>query len=91
MPVLLGRVLELLGPALATPCAVVVDATLGMAGHAEALLIAHPEARLIGIDRDSAALALATARLAPFKTRITLVHAVYDELPVVLANSGCHR
>ena len=88
VPVLLGRVLELLAPALAAPGAVVVDATLGMGGHAEALLVAHPQARLIGIDRDTDALALATARLAPFETRITLVHAVYDELPVVLAGLG---
>jgi 16S rRNA (cytosine1402-N4)-methyltransferase len=88
VPVLLGRVLELLAPALAAPDAVVVDATLGMGGHAEALLVAHPQARLIGIDRDTDALALATARLAPFATRITLVHAVYDQLPVVLAELG---
>jgi 16S rRNA (cytosine1402-N4)-methyltransferase len=88
VPVLLGRVLELLAPALTAPGAVVVDATLGMGGHAEALLVAHPQARLIGIDRDTDALALATARLAPFGTRITLVHAVYDELPVVLAELG---
>lgn len=88
VPVLLGRVLELLAPALTAPGAVVVDATLGMGGHAEALLIAHPQARLIGIDRDTDALALATARLAPFETRITLVHAVYDQLPVVLAELG---
>lgn len=88
VPVLLGRVLELLAPALAAPGAVVVDATLGMGGHAEALLIAHPQARLIGIDRDTDALALATARLAPFETRITLVHAVYDQLPVVLDELG---
>jgi 16S rRNA (cytosine1402-N4)-methyltransferase len=84
VPVLLGRVLELLAPALAAPGAVVVDATLGMGGHAEALLVAHPQARLIGIDRDTDGLALATRRLAPFETRITLVHAVYDQLPVVL-------
>jgi 16S rRNA (cytosine1402-N4)-methyltransferase len=88
VPVLLGRVLELLAPALTAPGAVVVDATLGMGGHAEALLVAHPQARLIGIDRDTDALALATARLAPFDTRITLVHAVYDQLPVVLGELG---
>ncbi len=88
VPVLLGRVLELLAPALTAPGAVVVDATLGMGGHAEALLIAHPQARLIGIDRDTDALALATTRLAPFETRTTLVHAVYDQLPVVLAELG---
>ena len=88
VPVLLGRVLELLAPVLTAPGAVVVDATLGMGGHAEALLVAHPQARLIGIDRDTDALALATARLAPFETRITLVHAVYDQLPVVLEELG---
>jgi 16S rRNA (cytosine1402-N4)-methyltransferase len=88
VPVLLGRVLELLAPALTAPGAVVVDATLGLGGHAEALLVAHPQARLIGIDRDTDALALATARLAPFETRITLVRAVYDELPVVLDELG---
>lgn len=88
VPVLLARVLELLAPALSVPNAVVVDATLGMAGHAEALLIAHPNARLVGIDRDDAALALAADRLEPFATRITLVHAVYDELPGVIARLG---
>jgi 16S rRNA (cytosine1402-N4)-methyltransferase len=73
---------------VSTPTAVLVDATLGMAGHAEALLVAHPHARLIGIDRDGAALALAADRLAPFEARITLVHAVYDELPAVLSGLG---
>jgi len=88
VPVLLARVLELLAPALSVPDAVVVDATLGMAGHAEALLIAHPNARLVGIDRDADALALAADRLEPFATRITLVHAVYDQLPDVIARLG---
>jgi 16S rRNA (cytosine1402-N4)-methyltransferase len=88
VPVLLARVLELLAPALSAPNAVVVDATLGMAGHAEALLIAHPNARLVGIDRDTDALALAAERLEPFATRITLVHAVYDQLPEVLERLG---
>jgi 16S rRNA (cytosine1402-N4)-methyltransferase len=88
VPVLLGRVLELLAPAVSTPTAVLVDATLGMAGHAEALLVAHPHARLVGIDRDPAALALAADQLAPFESRITLVHAVYDELPAVLSGLG---
>jgi len=88
VPVLLARVLDLLAPALSVPNAVVVDATLGMAGHAEALLLAHPNARLVGIDRDAAALALAADRLEPFATRITLVHAVYDELPAVIARLG---
>jgi 16S rRNA (cytosine1402-N4)-methyltransferase len=88
VPVLVGRVVELLTPALREPDAVVVDATLGMAGHAEALLAANPAARLVGIDRDTEALALAAVRLAAFEGRVTLVHAVYDELPEVLARLG---
>jgi 16S rRNA (cytosine1402-N4)-methyltransferase len=88
VPVFLARILELLGPALNGPDAVLVDATLGMAGHAEALLSAHPKARLVGIDRDTDALALAAARLASFEGRTTLVHAVYDQLPEVLDELG---
>jgi 16S rRNA (cytosine1402-N4)-methyltransferase len=88
VPVLVGRVVELLTPALREPDAVVVDATLGMAGHAEALLAANPDARLVGIDRDTEALALAAVRLAAFEGRVTLVHAVYDELPEVLNRLG---
>ncbi len=88
VPVLVERVLELFRPALQAPDAVVVDATLGLAGHAEALLSAHRNARLIGIDRDSEALALAAVRLAPFEGRTTFVHAVYDRLPDVLSDLG---
>lgn len=88
VPVFLNRVLELLAPALLAPGAVVVDATLGMAGHAEALLTAHPSAHLVGLDRDHDALALAGARLAPFADRTTLVHAVYDQLPDVMDDLG---
>jgi 16S rRNA (cytosine1402-N4)-methyltransferase len=81
---MLQRCLELLAPALAGQGAVVVDATLGLGGHSEALLAAFPAARLIAIDRDPAALKLAGERLAPYAERATLVHAVYDELPDVL-------
>jgi len=88
VPVALPRTLELLAPAVADRPAVVVDATLGMGGHAEALLRAHPQLRLIGLDRDPAALRLAGERLAAFADRIDLVHAVYDEWPEVLAGLG---
>ncbi|MCQ4081525.1 16S rRNA (cytosine(1402)-N(4))-methyltransferase RsmH [Streptomyces sp. RB6PN25] len=81
---MLERCLDLLAPALAEPGAVVVDATLGLGGHSEALLATFPAARLIAIDRDAAALKLAGERLAPYGERATLVHAVYDELPEVL-------
>ncbi|WP_175488568.1 16S rRNA (cytosine(1402)-N(4))-methyltransferase RsmH [Streptomyces qinglanensis] len=82
---MLRRTLDLLAPALAEPGATVVDCTLGLGGHSEALLATFPAARLIGLDRDPAALELAGERLAPYADRATLVHAVYDELPQVLS------
>jgi 16S rRNA (cytosine1402-N4)-methyltransferase len=86
-PVLLDRCVGLLAPALLSAEDVVVDCTLGMGGHAEALLARTP-ARLVGLDRDPEALRRSTARLAPFGERVTLVHAVYDALPQVLADLG---
>ncbi len=88
VPVLLERCVALLAPALAEPGAVFVDATLGLGGHSEAILGAFPGVRLIGVDRDPEALQLSQERLAPYADRITLVHAVYDELPQVLADQG---
>lgn len=79
-PVLLERSMELLGPALAHDGAVLVDATLGMGGHAEAFLTRFPDIRLVGLDRDTDALRIAGERLARFSDRITLVHTVYDEI-----------
>ena len=88
VPVLRDRIVELLAPALQEPGAVMVDATVGMGGHSEAVLQACPGARVVGIDRDQEALSLAGDRLAPFGARFTPVHAVYDELPEVLADLG---
>ena len=90
VPVLLERCLELLAPALALPGAVHVDFTLGLGGHAEAVLERYPEVVLIGLDRDTEALAHSRRRLARFADRTHLVHAVYDEVPTVLADLG-HR
>ncbi|MBI4940393.1 MAG: 16S rRNA (cytosine(1402)-N(4))-methyltransferase RsmH [Actinobacteria bacterium] len=88
VPVLRDRCVALLAPALSEPGAVVVDGTLGMGGHSEALLEACPQAVLVGIDRDPDALELAGRRLAPFGERVRLVHAVYDEMPAVLERLG---
>ena len=88
VPVLLDRVVALLAPALDHPDAVLVDATLGLGGHSEAVLTRSPRTRVIGIDRDPAALELAGRRLEPFGDRFTGVHAVYDELPEVLDELG---
>jgi 16S rRNA (cytosine1402-N4)-methyltransferase len=78
-------------PAGQHPSPVLVDCTLGLGGHAEALLLACPQAHLIGLDRDPYALELAAERLQPFADRITLVSAVYDELADVLADLGRPR
>lgn len=88
VPVLLDRVVALVAPALERPGSVLVDATLGLAGHTEAVLQRCPEAHVIGIDRDPHALELAAERLAPYADRVTLVHAVYDEIPEVLDELG---
>jgi 16S rRNA (cytosine1402-N4)-methyltransferase len=87
-PVLRDRVLALLGPALEPDGAVLVDATLGRAGHASALLAAHPGLLLIGIDADGTAIAESQRLLARFSGRVTLVRAFYDELPAILARLG---
>jgi 16S rRNA (cytosine1402-N4)-methyltransferase len=91
VPVLLERVLTLFQPALDTPDAVLVDCTLGLGGHADALLTAHPALTLVGLDRDPDALARSRERLAAHGDRVHLVHAVYDELPAVLAGLGIER
>jgi 16S rRNA (cytosine1402-N4)-methyltransferase len=90
VPVLLDRCVALLAPALTGTEAVVVDCTLGMGGHAEALL-ERTSARLIGLDRDPEALRRSSERLAPYVERVTLVHAVYDALPEVLSGLGLER
>ena len=91
VPVLLPRVAELLDPALRDRPAVLVDATLGLGGHAAALLAAHPRLTLVGLDRDPQALALAGRRLVAFADRTHLVHAVYDRIADVLGELGLPR
>jgi 16S rRNA (cytosine1402-N4)-methyltransferase len=88
VPVLLERVVDVLEPSLSEPGAVLVDATLGLGGHAEALLRRYPGVRLIGVDRDPRALELASARLGEFGDRFRPVHAVYDQIGEVLADQG---
>jgi len=93
VPVLRDRCINLLAPAIeaaqaAGRIAVVVDATLGMGGHTEAMLERFPKLHVIGIDRDTQALALAGERLAAFEDRTDLVHAVYDEIADVVEDLG---
>ncbi|KAA9151706.1 16S rRNA (cytosine(1402)-N(4))-methyltransferase RsmH [Amycolatopsis acidicola] len=88
VPVLLGRVLELFAPALEGRPAVVVDATVGLGGHSDALLSAHPRLELIALDRDPSALDKSRERLAKHGDRVRFAHAVYDRLPEVLDEFG---
>jgi 16S rRNA (cytosine1402-N4)-methyltransferase len=88
VPVLLDRVVALVAPSLQHPGSVLVDATLGLGGHTEAVLTRCPEARVIGIDRDTHALERSRERLAPYGERVTFVHAVYDEIGDVLREQG---
>ena len=84
-PVLLARCLELLAPALRGDGApTYVDATVGLGGHADAVLAGFPAVRLIGLDRDPRALELSGRRLARYGDRVALTKARYDELPAVL-------
>jgi len=87
-PVMLERCIELLGDALTGEDAVLVDGTLGLAGHSESFLLRFPNLTLVGIDRDANALKLAAERLSPFAGRTHLVQAIYSEIPEVLEELG---
>jgi 16S rRNA (cytosine1402-N4)-methyltransferase len=78
---------EVVGAIAPRPSDVVVDCTLGGGGHSEALLVAGA-GRVIGIDRDPAALAAASTRLAPFGDRFVAVRARFSELDAVLDSLG---
>ncbi len=91
VPVLLDRIVALVAPPLERPDreqTFLVDATLGLGGHTEAVLAHCPQAHVIGIDRDVHALDRSRARLAAYEGRVSFVHAVYDEIADVLADLG---
>lgn len=84
MPVMVERCLELLAPAFDRENPVVIDATLGMGGHSEAMLERFPHLTVIGIDRDLMAHRMAGERLQRFGDRFKPVHAVYDKIEQIL-------
>ncbi len=88
IPVLAGPVVEWLAP---TAPGLLVDATLGLGGHARALLEAAPGFQLLGVDRDPEAVAEARRRLEPYEDRVTLVNTRFDSLPELLAERGFPR
>jgi 16S rRNA (cytosine1402-N4)-methyltransferase len=80
-PVMAREVVDLLGP---VPAGTVVDATVGGAGHAVAVLEAHPHLRLHGLDQDPSAVAVAQERLARFGDRARVTHARFDRIAEVV-------
>jgi 16S rRNA (cytosine1402-N4)-methyltransferase len=87
--VMRDRCIDLLTPAIAaSEHPVVVDATLGFGGHAYALLSKFPHLTVIGIDRDTDAIAAATQRLAPFADRLRTSHTTFDHISEVVASHG---
>ena len=85
LPVLTDHVVDFLAPAAP---GLVVDATVGLGGHAEALLRAEPGFRVVGLDRDPQALVRAGERLRAYSDRVQLVEATFDQLPEVLERIG---
>ena len=88
VPVMLDQVAALLGPALAADGAVLLDVTLGRAGHTRALLAAYPGLMVIGVDADLTAIEESRAALGADAGRVTLVHSFYDEIPAIVAAAG---
>ena len=84
-PVLLEECLDALAPVLVGNDPVVVDGTLGLGGHSEAILNRFANATVVGIDRDSVALQHARKRLASFGSRFVGVHSTYDHIAEALA------
>lgn len=87
-PVMLERCVDLLEPAILSRKAVVIDATLGMGGHTARMLQRFPDLTVIGLDRDTEALKIASQRLAVFGNRFHPVHTVFDGIGEVLVNEG---
>lgn len=88
IPVLRDECVDTLAPALGNPDAVVVDGTLGLGGHSEAILDRFPDCTVIGIDRDREALRIASDRLSRFGTRFIGVHTTYNRISDALAAGG---
>jgi len=89
---MLDRCVELLSPTtLLNEHPIIVDCTLGLGGHTEALLEKFPNLTVLGIDRDPIALERATARLARFGERFKPSHAIFDRINEVVARHGYEK
>jgi 16S rRNA (cytosine1402-N4)-methyltransferase len=83
VPVMAAEVTEILSE---VPTGLVVDATVGGAGHSGALLAARPDLSLLGIDRDPVAVAAAGAALAPFGDRVRIVQGGFERISEIVRN-----
>jgi len=84
-PVMAREVLELLA---AVPPGLVVDGTVGGAGHTRLLLEARPDVSVLGIDRDGDAVAAARARLEPYGRRARVVRGGFEDIARIVATEG---
>ncbi len=84
-PVMVDEIVDIFGQ---SPAGVVLDATLGGAGHARAVLDAWDHLEIVGIDRDPEALAVADERLAGYFERARTARARFDQLDMVLDDLG---
>jgi 16S rRNA (cytosine1402-N4)-methyltransferase len=84
IPVMCDRVIELLSPALNVSNPVLLDATLGLGGHSQALLKKFINLKIIGIDRDQTALDRAQKRLGELANRVQFVNETYDQITKIL-------
>jgi 16S rRNA (cytosine1402-N4)-methyltransferase len=85
VPVMIDEVLHFL---LHDRTRVVLDGTVGFGGHAEAVLRANHDVRLVGVDQDPAAIEAAASRLSEFADRVSLVQGVYSDLTRNLVGVG---
>ncbi len=85
IPVMRDRVLEMFTPALNVSNPLLIDGTLGLAGHTESLLKEFPNLKIIGIDRDPIAIERAKQRLGERASRVEFVNETYDQIETVLA------
>ena len=84
-PVMVDRIVDLFGD---VPAGTVVDATVGGAGHARAILDAYPHLRVAGLDRDPDAVAVASERLVPYGDRASVNHVRFDHLSETVHTLG---
>lgn len=92
VPVALERCIDLLSPALINKSRpYLIDATLGLGGHAKVLLQRFENLHLIAIDRDASAIKIAKSNLAQYESRITYLHNTYDQIELALTTAGVKK